>query len=247
MTLPLSREKRLAKPLLRRILVVALIAGPIIIVAFWLTFQHIPGWYQPLRLDEPGIQRARVSTTNLADFVGDQLVQGRAFDVVLADHLVNEWLAAFPHLWPEARQILGSDTTAAAVHFSEGSIRVGAHQIWGDFQAIVSLGLSLSVANDGRIVEVKLTGVRGGSLPLPKTILKPICLELLERIRASKPKADHPADRFASVFRSFESVDKLFDGVELHNRFIWPNGERPFRIDAVTVGTGELRVRIEPL
>ena len=45
----------------------------------------------------------------------------------------------------------------------------------------------------------------------------------------------------------FRSVDELFDVVTIRNRFVWPNGDRPCRINSITTDAGELRIGIEPL
>jgi hypothetical protein len=49
------------------------------------------------------------------------------------------------------------------------------------------------------------------------------------------------------LFRTPRSVDDWFSGVQLRNRFVWPNGRRPFRIGALAVTDGELRARLDPL
>ncbi|MBI3836042.1 MAG: hypothetical protein HY287_17075 [Planctomycetes bacterium] len=43
------------------------------------------------------------------------------------------------------------------------------------------------------------------------------------------------------------SPAQFFDGVSIRNEFTWPNGKRRFRIRAVTITDGQIRLWIEPL
>ena len=36
-------------------------------------------------------------------------------------------------------------------------------------------------------------------------------------------------------------------GLRVPNRFVWPNGKRPFRIDAIELTQGRIRLRLESL
>ena len=234
-----------------------LVAGLVALIALWLTFQHKPGWYRPATLDEAGIQQARSRAIATADFVGDQMVRGEPFDVVLLDRSVNEWLAALPHVWPDARDSLPPELSDLAVRFDDGKVQIGAHYAARQWQAIVSVDMLLRPSDDGSAVEIALGGVHGGSLPVPRAILRSLLDHLLQSAWANR----HLSCRSGSARRvplmagrarptalqEVQSVDELFEGVKIRNRFVWFNGDRPFRIDSIRIDGGELRLRIEPL
>jgi hypothetical protein len=50
-----------------------------------------------------------------------------------------------------------------------------------------------------------------------------------------------------SSIREVRSVEQLYRGIRIRNRFVWPNGKRLFRIDQITIDADELRLRIEPI
>ena len=70
---------------------------------------------------------------------------------------------------------------------------------------------------------------------------------LLEQARSGRWKADGAGEPLIAALRRIQSVDDLFDGVAIGNRFVWFNGDRPFRIESVRIDDGQLRLRIEPL
>ena len=71
-------------------LTVALVVVPLTLIVAWLTFQHKPGWYRPVLLDEAGLAHARKEAVATADWVSDRMVQGQAFEVVLTARSLNE-------------------------------------------------------------------------------------------------------------------------------------------------------------
>lgn len=217
------------------------------LVAAWLTFQHRPAWYSPARLNEAGIQQARSEATELADSLGDRMVRGRPFDVVLIDRKVNEWLTALPHCWPEARRSVPSEISDPAVRFDASRVYVGAHCESGGWRAIINVELALGVSEDGRSVELALFEARGGSLPVPRAILRRLLDPLLRGVGDASSRSADPAGEFLPNLGDFGSIDDLFRGVKIRNRFVWGNGDRPFRIDSFTIEDGELRLSIEPL
>src|SRR3990170_2481373 len=116
-------------------------------------FQHRPGWYQPTQLGEAGIKQARAEAIELADSVGDRMVQGRPFDVVLLDRQVTEWLTALPATVPEVKQSIPQEITEPAVRFTQGQVRVGAHYERNGWRAIVNVALRLRLSEDGAWLE----------------------------------------------------------------------------------------------
>jgi hypothetical protein len=115
------------------------------------------------------------------------------------------------------------------------------------WQAIVSLRLMLRVSEDGTNLKIALKSAYGGSLPLPRAILRGLLEQLLEQAHSGRWKADGASEPLIEALRRIQSVDDLFDGVAIGNRFIWFNGDRPFRIQSVRIDKGQLHLRLEPL
>ena len=231
------------------VLTVVFVAVPVTLSALWLAFHHKPGWYQPVSLDEAGVQRARSQAVGVADFVSDRMVEGEEFDVLLQDRSINEWLAAWLRDWPDGRDALPPELSDPAIHFDAGRIRVAAYFATGGWRAIVSVALTLGLTVDGSAVEIRLSGAHAGSLPLPRVILDDVLDHLLQGARAGPPWEDSHSTMgpLASILREVRSVDELFEGVRIRNRFVWFNGERPFRIESLTIDDGNLRLRVRPL
>jgi hypothetical protein len=199
-------------------------------------------------LDEQGYHFARRDAVATADSISDQLVQGKEFDLVLTDRSVNEWLAASPLIWPEAKQALPDELRDPAIRFAEDSIRFAAHFDKNGWQAIVSVDLFVRVSDDGTSVTVALAGARGGSLPVPRTIIERLLEPLIEHTRSSGKNHDADATSpWDAAVKSVRSVDQLFSGVTARNRFVWPNGKRLFRIASIRATNGELHIRLQPL
>ena len=239
-----SRFRRLS----RRAALFGAILAPVTFVGLWLAFQHKPAWYQPIRLDEHGYQLARRDAVATADSISDQLVQGKEFDLVLTERSVNGWLTALPSIWPEAKQALPDELRDPAVRFAEDRIRFAAHFDKNGWQAIVSVDLFVRVPDDGTSVTIALAGARGGSLPMPRTIIERLLRPLIEHARNRGQNHDTDATSpWDAAVKSVRSVDQLFTGVTSRNRFVWPNGKRPFRIASIHAIDGELHIRLHPL
>ena len=232
----------------RRAALLGAILAPVTFLGLWLAFQHKPAWYQPIRLDEQGYQHARRDAVAMADSISDQLVQGKEFELVLTDRSVNEWLAALPRVWPEAKQSLPDEIRDPAVRFAEDNIRFAAHFDKNGWQAIVSVDLFVRVSDDGTSVTIALAGARGGSLPVPRAVIERLLRPLIEHARSSgKNHGTDATSPWDAAVKSVRSVDQLFTGVTSRNRFVWPNGKRPFRIASIRATNGELRISLHPL
>lgn len=217
------------------------------LTVLWLAFQHKPGWYRPVVLDKQGSRGAKTDAITTADRVGDRMVGGLPFEVTLSDRSVNGWLAALPHAWPDADRLLPSELSNPAVRFDDHELRVGAHCAVNGWQAIISVKLAIGLTDDGRNLTIALTGAYGGSLPVPRAVLEHALEPLLSALRTNRGVADSRADPLSAALRGIRSVDDLYGGISIRNRFVWLNGDRPFRIESLAFGDGELRLRIEPL
>lgn len=228
--------------MLEQVATVLLVIFLLTLIATWLTFQHKPNWYRPAQLDEIGIERAKKQSVALIDLLSDKIVEGKPFEVILKEDQINEWLAALPHAWPGFQEQIPQGVLESAVRFEPDSIRIGVR--WEDrgWQAIVGVKLAVSMTNDQRGISVKLLGVSGGSIPAPRSLLERLLDPVLEKRAGYKP-----ASRRLARFDQLQSTSQLFDGVEITNRGVWFNGERPFQITSLTVREGTVRLTIEPL
>lgn len=224
-----------------------LIAVPLVLVAVWLALHHKPSWYVPAILDQTRIQQARRQAVTTADFISDRMVEGRPFTVVLTEQSVNEWLTALPHAWPDARDALPPEFSNPAIGFRDGKLWIGAHYVAEKWQAIISLGLRFDSSKDKAELAITLEGACGGSLPLPKMIVRQAFEQLLGQGRRGKRELNGTTRPLLDALQAIQSADELFEGVAVKNRFVWFNGERPYRIESIEIGKGELRLTIEPL
>ncbi len=200
-------------------------------IALWLAFQHKPSWYRPVHLDSEGLQRARRESVAAADDFGDRLVLGEPFEVTLTQQSINEWLFALPETWPQAKDALPPELREPFIQFVPGAVRFAAHVENAVGQAILSIDLGAAVSGDGTSLTVAASAIRGGSLRVPGFLIQ----RMVSMIKP--PSADQDAI----------TIDQLLSGLSTRNRLTWPNGQRPFRIRAITIGHGTLRLAIEPL
>lgn len=235
---------------LARGLRVGFVLGFVLCVVLWLVFQHKPGWYRPGVATEATIHLAQAETAALADLIGDNLVRGVPFDVTLVDHRVNGWLACLHRIVPGDHYELPPELTEPALRFDDGMVRVGAHFSDNGWRVILNAAFRVQLSDGGRSIRISLDQVRGGSLTAPRWLLE----RLLERYgpRATSGSESARTGRaepglFDSLSMKVQSVDDLFDGVTIRNRFVWPNGKRPFRVDSIRMDAGSTRIRIEPL
>jgi hypothetical protein len=218
-----------------------------LLAALWLTFQHKPRWYQPVVLDARSSQAAKADAVTTADHVSDRMVEGRLFEITLTEDSVNGWLAALPHAWPDAQRALPPELSAPAVSFDPQELRIGALAAVDGWQTIVSVALAIQLTEDGREVSVALAGAGAGSLPFPRALLRRALEPLISDLHADHPGRHDGSDVLTGAMREIRSADDLFDGIRIPNRFVWLNGDRPFRIESITLGEGQVRLRIEPL
>lgn len=218
---------------LERVLTVGLVLGPIAVIVLWLTLHHIPSWYRPALLDETGTQRARSEAVSVTDYISDQMVKQKAFEVTLSDKSLTQWLAALPSIWPTAHERLPPQIRDIAVGFDRNVVRIGARYD-GSVLTIVSIHLALDIIENGTQLSVRMLHVRSGSLPFPIAILDRMLADRLSTV-------DSPAAH------KIESLSDLVEGVQFENRFVWFNGRRPFRIESLEVTAGEVRLRLQPL
>ena len=218
---------------LERVLTAGLVLGPIVAILLWLTLHHIPSWYRPAALDEAGTQRARSEAVSITDYISDQMVKRKPFEVTLSDKMLTQWLAALPSIWPTAHERLPPQISDIAVRFDRNVVRIGARYD-RSVLTIVNIHLALDTNENGTQLSVRALYVCCGSLPIPIAILDRMLTDRLATVDSA-------------AARKIESMSDLVKGVQFENRFVWFNGRRPFRIDSIQVRSGELRLRISPL
>ena len=234
----------------RRTAALSLLASLIGLLSLGLTLEHRPAWYIPAVLDAAGVQSARRDATRFVDQFGDRLVAGKPFEIVLRDEALNTWLTALPQIWPDAAQAMPSELYHPAIRFESGLLYAGAMYDVGGWRAIVSVAMTVSLSNDGTAVRFQLVDAYCGSAPLPRFLLARFTDPRFQARTPSPPQGTSIQDYSENVissFREVRSIDQLFRGIRVRNRFVWPNGKRPFRIVGITINPDELRLRIEPL
>lgn len=222
-----------------RVASVGLILVPLIVIALWLTVHHKPGWYHPAILDAHGMQRARRQALSTAGSISDQMVRRDAFDVVLTDESVTQWIAALGTIWPDAAARIPQEISEIVIAFDDDVVRIGG-RYQGSWQSIVNIRLELGVTEDGLRLWVQQAGVYAGSLAIPRSM---IARMLMDRIEAG----DSPSGWIRSVSDHFDAAPENRARAEFENRFVWFNGRRPYRILSIQIASGELRLRIKPL
>lgn len=218
----------------RRIRRRLLVGAAVVSAAVWLLSHYRPGWYRPARVVDADLQRIRGELTIFLDEFGDSLAAGRPFEVELNADRVNEWLAAWPKLYPADNPLASRDIHEPAIGFSSRGVDVGARFRSNVLEAIGHARLDVRLSHDGSELLIAVARVRVGSLPAPRSLV----LRLLRRSLESPPGDE---GRLQGVVGS----DGRFHVV---NRFIWPNGRRAFRIHSLALDRpGTMRLTIEPL
>ena len=202
---------------------------PIAAVAGWLALRYIPSWYRPVVLSSEELVRVKGDIAGRADWISHRMVAGRSFELILHDYTINEWLAALPHAWSDAWRVVPPELTDPVIRFEPGGIILAAHCAKDGWEAIIRVRVEVAVSADGDAIDVRVTSVRGGIVPVPRSVID----RLLESM--SDPELDHS---------SAESADHR---LRLHNQFNWPNGDRRFRIESIRIEEGAVRIVVEPL
>lgn len=227
----------------RRTVALLLVGAATTTLVAGLALEYKPGWYRPVSLDEAGVRRAKVATAEMAEFIGTRLVVGAPFDVVLTQESVNEWAAALSALSPETAARIPAEIAAPALGFADGRVRAGFVSSRGGWRALVSADARVGIDAEVDDILVSLGDVRIGAVPVPKSWVR----ETIEAFRGSSASRADGSLAAAVLPGQSGSIDALGGGVRFRNRFVWPNGRRPFRIEDVTMESGRLKVRVQPL
>lgn len=213
-------------------------------IAFWFCLQYIPTWYQPATLSPADLRDARASLPKAFQEFSDRLVQGRPFEFNLAATTVNQWLAGRHAIWPDKQDPLPPWLRDPVVAFEGDKMFVGGRFERNGWRAILSTQWSLNVQSDGLLLTAEKAGV--GAVRFPVTWVLESVSTMAGMIQGDL--ANLP-DALQSVSQAMEDnwQGNLAGGVHVENRIIWPNGDRPFRIQNLRAAGGTLHLKIEPL
>lgn len=226
----------------RRRVKIALAVLGVVLVGSFLALHRKPRWYHPATITNEDIPQVEASVANVIDAIGDSMVLRKPFDVALSEEQVNEWLAGMPVLATKWDYEWNQSVHAAAVRFDEGFMRVGVHCERGNWQAILGLQIVPRVSDDGTQLIFQASNVTIGAIPLPARWWEPAVDRELAKL-ARKWRADRGSSDIVTD-TSTEGVRAL----SIPNRFLWPNGERWFRIGSIkSEAGGTIRIGIVPL
>ncbi len=221
---------------------VALISGTVGFATLWLIFQHKPDWYRPPPVNERMLRDARTEVAEIVEGISHRIVRGETFELSFTDETVNQWLAALPHVWPGARRNVPPELRDLVIRFEDGRIRIASLYVKGGWRAVLTVAVEVGLSKNGRRVSLELIEAHGGSFPGPQSVRAymlggPATGGGDKVIRSGNPPTLHKPDTAAD----------WLSGLRVPNRFVWPNGKRPFRIDAIELTPGRIRLRLESL
>jgi hypothetical protein len=216
-------------------------------VVLVLALARKPSWYRPVTLDEQGLERVRAEAATAVDDVSRRLVAGESFELKLSERTLNEWIVTLLHHRPEWSERIPREWSNLAVAFEDNLIRPAALYEREGWRAIVSLDVAVEI--DSSVDELRCTarGVRIGALRVPFAMVpERVFGPLIERGHGRYDLAGGPNPGALGPSGAGLSSGSLPE-VRIRNRFVWPNGERPFRFRGIQSRTGALSLLIEPL
>lgn len=229
-----SSSKKLGR-LLRRPLVLGLLAiGLFVLMGSWLLLRT-PGWYDP-----PGIPESRSARQDVRNRLlqaeqsfTDSLLAGKPFVYHIYHDDVNLWIAMRKQIYPLIDEIAPPLLHEPQVYIERGSVVVGGRCDVGPFDAVVSMEIK-PVYRDGAIFLVT-SAVRCGSVPIPMGIDR---LGLERQIQFA-PEKLWPG--------SPDITGDFINGVRVDAEAWWKNGGTRYRVEGLTVVPGRIDLSIRPI
>ena len=225
--------------------VCALLVGiPLVLIVVGLSAERRPSWYRPVRLDEGGLQQARLDGLSWIDAVSAKMVRGEVFELVLKDQEVNQWLAVWIHDRSEVNSLALRGLREPSVAFVDGAVRLGALGERSGWRAI--FGIDVEIFAVGQSIDFRVGRASVGSLPLPvrwieEWMTMPRSLD--EWIVQHASIAERVGGESKSSTKGANSPRKG----SIRNEFVWPNGERAFRIETIFIHSGVARINVQPV
>ncbi len=231
--------------LIRRMLRVFLIGLPVTGIALGLAAECRPGWYAPLEPTAEVLERARAAAAILVDSIGDRMVEGRPFEIIISETMANEWLMAALHDRPDWAEQVPEGFSQPAIAFRKGTIHVGGRVEHAGWRAILSVQVELELAGRSQDLCLFLHSANLGALPLPKRVWSGPWERLVTKLRNGQAEIEIEPSSEISRSASPGPADRTL-GIWLRNHFVWPNGRRPYQILGLSLTQGDLRLLIEP-
>lgn len=239
------------RPNRRHLLRIALIGLPCLLLGtllgLWLALHRIPAWYRPAVVEEAVLPGVRAEAARLVDSISDQMVRGRRFTLELRQEEMNELMSSMGRIWPDALKDWPPALQQPALSFEADGLRVGVTLTRAEDRAVLSAALRVGVAEDRNSLHARLVSIHAGALPVPAFLIDSAAQPYLERMGDTSDRSRRLRS-WGLEGADAPSVRALMDqGVSLPNRFVWPNGERKFRILSMDFRPGVAHVEIEPL
>ncbi len=198
----------------------------LLLVAIIVAVTCRPAWYEPQSIDYARLEEDKRTQLHIENQVSAALNQHRSINVELTEAQINRWIAARDELWPGQVPSL-EPLHRPMIRFLDGNrVSLAAEAQRGALQAVVSLTLEVTLA--GENVEISWSAARAGALPLPRGFLEQVAHKLEGAVHSS-------------------SVNLTDGRIVLPRTGLWPNGKRRFRVAALTIEAGRLRIQLEPL
>jgi hypothetical protein len=206
--------------------------------AVWMLFQHIPDWYKPVRIPPARQQQVKNDAVATVDALSQALRDSRApFEFRLTQDQLNAWLSERVALYPFSRDWVPPSVKDPVVLIEPGSVRIGVTYSDGGLNSVVSARLSAEAR--ARSLFVRLEEVSGGSLRLPRGMIRRVLGAFDEQLRPERTSA-----RRAGKRRPLPRPSQLLDGVELPNDVKLPDMPR-FRVIGLKTEPGALVATLE--
>lgn len=185
-----------------------------------------PSWYAPRSIDYHVLDDDKRTQIRLENAISTALNAGRAEEAVLSQDLLNRWIAGRHELWPGEVPSLEPFSRPMIVLEDGNRVRVAATVAYGGMSCVVSS--TFRVELDEREIRILPDSAQAGVFPVPELLVEKAVRKLIDKAGAA-------------------ALDIRDHRLVLRNEWVWPNGKRLFRVAALSISGGELRVTMEPL
>jgi hypothetical protein len=185
-----------------------------------------PSWYQPASIDYSRLQDDKRAQLRLENEISAALNHNSPIDIELEEAQLNRWIAARHELWPTEAPSLEPFQRPQVVFLDNNRVRLAALLAQSGIQIVLSATFRFDLQADGLVVAWDT--VHAGALPIPRKLIEEAAQKLTDRLGLGEQAVTEGSMR-------------------LPIEATWPNGKRRFRIAAVSISDGVLRVSLEPL
>lgn len=218
-----SRTRRAGRWRLAAVLLLLLLA--------WLTFAILlaatcrPASYRPMSINQARLAHDKRNLVNLVDEIGVALNAGQTALITLDEAQINRWLAGRAHFWPDANLDL-TPFDHPQIALEPDAVAVAAQVADGNWRIVLSIACKIQICAE--TIQIDCARARVGRLPLP----------VAWGLRQSA----------AAVAEGLPRDWRLADGqLVLPNRFTWPNGERAYKVQRLTIRDKTVQIELAPL